>query len=83
MYEALFLIVLAGLGLALSITVSKSYGIWRQVIVYIPVILFALLGLVRRKLENRVRSIPAATEELTQIHHQICKAWRERLLPNF
>lgn len=84
MYESLFLILLLAIGVLVGLTIPDRYGIWREIVFYVPLVSLLWYSLViHRKLEREARSLPAATEELEQAHYQVSKAWKANFLPNF
>jgi hypothetical protein len=83
MYENLIIIALLGCGLGTSLALAERFHDWGRVIIYTPLVLFALHSMRHSKLERRVKRLPAATEELAHVHRQVINAWKGRFFPNF
>ena len=52
-------------------------------LVVVPAVLIVALGYVFKKVENEVRSIPAATDELARERDEVVATWTRKALPDW
>jgi hypothetical protein len=83
MYYALAGIVLLVSGAVAGAVMILSGGL-RDLLVVLAVNAIVLgLGVYHKKVETRVRSLPAGSDELTHEYRRVCTSWVKKALPDF
>lgn len=83
MYLALAIIVLMGLGIIAGIIIISRYGLRGLAVVIVANFVVLGLGLYHKKVEGKVRALPAGSEALAEEYRRVSETWVKKALPDF
>jgi len=83
MYLALAMMALLTVGLVVGLVLVVRYGAVGLLPVLLANAVVFGLGLVHKKVETRVKSLPAGSDELAHEMQRVSEAWQKKPLPDF